>query len=468
MSRVQVVFLGPSLSHAEARAIHPHAILLPPASMGDVLGAVRRYRPHAVGLVDGTFLSTMSVFHKELLYAIDQGAWMLGSSSMGALRAAETDRYGVLGVGEIYRALAAGDIEDDDEVALTHADAEGEYRALSDAMVTIRAGIAGALDANIIESDEARELIRRSKDRWFPDRRLTTVVADAMDMQLPAAKVEELREFLRYRAVDPKRTDAVELLRTMQQLPDQPPDRRPETVMSPVFHALLARDVVLDVPEGSTTFDRMRRYAAVNEPDYESVMSAARQRLVLIGLGVWLMGDPSDSEFARGRERICERFGIGEAELDERALELDLDDATLKNLIYGEAIIDRWERSSMARLQHGLVTSAFSHELRLRGRYEDVRAAAALQRSAATHVHLPEGIRAGSILRSHAALTGWQIPEDLEHFLEESELGSVSELMESLELSVRAQQALFGVGLVENGEAIQVVEDGEPMMTRGA
>jgi hypothetical protein len=68
-----VVFLGPSLSHAEAKQILPGAICLPPAAMGDVLGASLTYRPHAIGLVDGTFLSNMSVFHKELLYAMDQG-----------------------------------------------------------------------------------------------------------------------------------------------------------------------------------------------------------------------------------------------------------------------------------------------------------------------------------------------------------------------------------------------------------
>ena len=65
--RAQVVFLGPSLSREEAVALLPEAIFLPPAAMGDVLGATRRYRPHAIGLVDGTFLQNMSVFHKELL-----------------------------------------------------------------------------------------------------------------------------------------------------------------------------------------------------------------------------------------------------------------------------------------------------------------------------------------------------------------------------------------------------------------
>lgn len=102
MSGADVVFLGPSLDRSTARELLPDAVFLPPAQMGDVVSALRRFRPHAIGLVDGVFQNTMSVFHKELLYAVDHGCWVLGSSSMGALRAAECDRFGVIGVGSVY------------------------------------------------------------------------------------------------------------------------------------------------------------------------------------------------------------------------------------------------------------------------------------------------------------------------------------------------------------------------------
>ena len=87
--RPQVVFLGPSLSADKARAIHPDVVILPPAAMGDVMGILTTMRPHAIGIVDGSFRHTMAVFHKEILYAMEQGTWLLGASSMGALRAAE-------------------------------------------------------------------------------------------------------------------------------------------------------------------------------------------------------------------------------------------------------------------------------------------------------------------------------------------------------------------------------------------
>ena len=58
------------------------------AVQGDIANAVHAGAT-AIGLVDGSFELTASVWHKEILYAISNGVTMLGASSMGALRASE-------------------------------------------------------------------------------------------------------------------------------------------------------------------------------------------------------------------------------------------------------------------------------------------------------------------------------------------------------------------------------------------
>ena len=93
-ARSEVVFLGPSLSREEAESIRPGALVLPPAGLGDVMSVARTMTPRAIVLIDGKFHSHMSVFHKELLYALDLGVWVIGASSIGALRAAECERFG--------------------------------------------------------------------------------------------------------------------------------------------------------------------------------------------------------------------------------------------------------------------------------------------------------------------------------------------------------------------------------------
>ena len=138
-----VVFLGPTLAVDDARAVLD-AHYLPPAAHGDVFQAALR-RPRAIAVVDGVFERRPAVWHKEILFALSEGIHVYGAASIGALRAAELDAFGMRGVGEVYRAYADGTIEDDDEVAVAHADAEYGFRALSEAMVDVRATLASAV-----------------------------------------------------------------------------------------------------------------------------------------------------------------------------------------------------------------------------------------------------------------------------------------------------------------------------------
>ena len=472
-SRAQVVFLGPSLMRHEALSILPDAIYLPPAGMGDILGALRRYRPHSIGLIDGTFLQNMSVFHKELLYAMDNDAYVLGASSMGALRAAECDRYGMIGVGEIYRAFASGELENDADVALTHSHADDEFRPLSDAMVTIRAVLRAAADHGLLTGEQTAELIRRQEARWFPERRLSDSLIDVAELGVCGADLAALREFItsRGREFDPKRNDAIELLEAMRDLPDEspPPDSRPNTVMSGVFQAVLARDVTVESIDGHrTTFDRIRRYAAINESDYDDVMRVARQQNALAWIGYWFGGSPSNEELEAARQSICQRFDVSLDGLTDRAHQLDLDTQALWELTVRQALVQRMESSHLGHTQHGMITRLFLDELRFRGRYEEVKHAAGLQESLAGSVVVNGEITPQHALATHASLSNWPIPSDFERYVEHNELGSMAELLETVQISVRAYQALFGTGLLPNvGDGVEFFDDGEPMMSRG-
>ncbi len=465
-----VVFLGPSLSTADATELYPNLVVLPPAGMGDILGAANRYRPRAIGLVDGTFLSNMSVFHKELLYAMDQGIWVLGASSMGALRAAECDAYGMIGVGVIYERIRSGDIEDDDEVALTHADRSGGYRALSDALVTIRAGINGAVAVGLLTADQGHTLIALQKDRWFPDRRFSTVAEDARGLGIDPARCASIRDYLRSQVVDPKREDAIALLKRMSELPATPIPAadRPGTVMSGVFTACLTRDVVVQTPDGfSVTFDRIRRYCALHESDYDAAMRLARQNQVLVALSQILGGGPTPDEVAAARRVVCARVGVDEEGLAAYAIDNDLDARGLRVLIVSQAMLLRLEQSWLGRSRLGMVTEPFLNELRLSGRYVEAKASAALQYAAAAGVSFDVEPSAHALITTQSAL-GWAVPEDLGRYIDEQDLGSIGELLDTMSISVRAHQGLFGIGLVAvDGEQVMVIEDDEPMMTRG-
>ncbi len=160
-------FVGPTLSAAEARKFGCE--VLPPARQGDVWRALVE-RPAALVLIDGVFEAQPSVWHHELRAALSSGVAVFGAASMGALRAAELWREGMIGVGEIFRAFRDGERIDDADVAVLHAEAEHGFRALSVPQVNIDHALKLALRAKVLTAAEAKKLGLASRALHYGER----------------------------------------------------------------------------------------------------------------------------------------------------------------------------------------------------------------------------------------------------------------------------------------------------------
>jgi hypothetical protein len=209
-----VIFAGPTLSAEEGRR-ELDAVYLPPAAQGDLYRAALG-KPVAIGLIDGYFERVPSVSHKEVLWAMKQGVHVFGAASMGALRAAELSAFGMEGVGDIYEAFASGALEDDDEVAVVHAEAEQGYRPLSEAMVNIRATLQAAEHAGVLGPEVRRTLEGLAKGLFHADRSWPGLLKKGREAGLDAAGLEACRRFVTESRVDQKRLDGLNLLRTLR------------------------------------------------------------------------------------------------------------------------------------------------------------------------------------------------------------------------------------------------------------
>jgi hypothetical protein len=198
-----VAFAGPSLPRA-ARAGFDGVEWRPPAQAGDLLRLA--LRPDlTICLIDGYFDHRPAVRHKEISLLLSRGVRVLGASSIGALRAAEMDRLGMIGIGAIYRGYARGSIVADDEVALIHADAEQDWKALSVPLVDVRATLRRARAQAVLSRREAKAILKAARNIHYVDRVWASLVeADAY----PA-----FRRWLRTGRVEQKRIDALECLR---------------------------------------------------------------------------------------------------------------------------------------------------------------------------------------------------------------------------------------------------------------
>ncbi|XYH97101.1 TfuA-like protein [Sorangium sp. So ce1128] len=208
-----VVFLGPSLDRAEA-ASRLDVEYLPPIKRGDIDALLARARrPVAIGIVDGAFLQGPSISPKEVLRAIDEGITVFGSSSMGALRAAECAPYGMIGVGRVFEAYHSERIDADDEVAMTYDPTT--HRAVSEPLINIRFAIEAAVAAGATTASIGDRFLAIAKRLYFPDRRVKTVLR-LISEEIDPSACERLQRFLENDAPDVKREDAIQLLEAMR------------------------------------------------------------------------------------------------------------------------------------------------------------------------------------------------------------------------------------------------------------
>jgi hypothetical protein len=210
-----VVFVGPTLPRTEAAKIL-RATYLPPAAQGDVL-RVGRERPFAIGIIDGYFERMPAVWHKEILWAMAEGIHVFGAASMGALRAAELDAFGMCGVGAVFEAYRSGALEDDDEVAVAHGNASTGYRLASEAMVNIRATLGAAEREGVVAPELRRRMEAWAKELFYPDRSYARILALALQEGVSREEVDRLREYISAKRVDRKRADAIAMLEAMKE-----------------------------------------------------------------------------------------------------------------------------------------------------------------------------------------------------------------------------------------------------------
>ncbi|MDD1746962.1 MAG: TfuA-related McrA-glycine thioamidation protein [Methanomassiliicoccales archaeon] len=204
-----VVFLGPSLSHQEARAIVGDACdLLPPVKRGDLPSLPSSVR--LVAIIDGVFQSEAAVGHREILDLIRKGVKVVGGGSMGALRASELDTMGMLGIGKVYDLYSGGKIDGDDEVALIFNPEDLE--ALSEPLVNMRHNLEVACARGIIGSAQADVLLAKMKGIYFPKRTKEKLIEEAA-RALDPSSLSQFEKFVSEDYADIKREDAIGILR---------------------------------------------------------------------------------------------------------------------------------------------------------------------------------------------------------------------------------------------------------------
>jgi hypothetical protein len=354
------LFVGPTLPRPEIAARRDF-ICLPPAAMGDVYRAAAA-RPRAIGIIDGYFEGVPAVWHKEILWAMTQGIHVFGSASMGALRAAELQAFGMRGVGRIFAAYRSGEIEDDDEVAVLHGPAEAGYVALSEPMVNIRATLARAEAEGVITPPARAALLERAKGLFYQDRSWERLLAGAADDEL-----RRLRDWLPAGRIDQKRRDALEMIAEMREfLAADPAPMRPDFTFEWTDMWDIASEAMAKSGRGPGDVGEDR---VLDELRLDAAFEATRQRALLRHLarrgGQPRLGSADDAAHRKAEQELRMRLGLfRRADIERWCAENALTSDDFARLIEGEARLAAIDAAVEAALAHDLLD-----QLRLGGDY---------------------------------------------------------------------------------------------------
>ncbi len=209
-----IIFLGPSLSHDKAKKILD-ADYRSPAKKGDLLNllTITASNKLKIGLIDAVFLQDyppppIEVYQLVARYDKFQ---VFGASSLGALRAVELEKYGMIGIGKIFSFYKRKILDADDEVAVTFD--QQHSKLISEALIDIRYNLFLACKFGIIDKKVKEKMVKVAKKIYFPYRTYENIISGTLE-KYPQfyEQINLFQNFIAKNRKSLKERDAIELL----------------------------------------------------------------------------------------------------------------------------------------------------------------------------------------------------------------------------------------------------------------
>lgn len=441
-----VVFLGPTMRYEEASLVLD-AIYLPPVRQSDILSVLREYAPKVIAIIDGEFSQSLAVWHKEIIYAIESGVKVFGGSSMGALRAAELDDHGMIGVGKIYRAFKSEALTDDDEVALIYAPGSMNYLNISMSMVNIRATINAALEDDRIDKCLVHKLLDEAKALHFCERKLDVLLSRLnLNEQQSSAVSEMFNEHL----VDQKKLDGIELLQLLAQGQYSETDMTISPLSKTNFFAIQnEQDSWVTEQDVQVTQRELCKHAALHNENFcdirDKVLSEQIQLIFASHIGLDINAD----EFECEKRLLLKSLKVdSEAALEDWLKTNHLSVTEFEALITNKTIIKKLHKWFITMQGGREITKIVLDEIKLSDNYMALASATANKfsmirsnHSLLTPLELSEASLT-QLIASHHMNTGWPIPLDIFEWVEFSGFNNIEELRQELQINIDAANRL--------------------------
>lgn len=235
-----VIFSGPTLKKLDAKKILD-VKYLPPAKHGDILHAVFNLKADVIGIIDGHGTNELAVWHKEILIALAKGVKIYGAAGLGAIRAVELSKFGMIGVGKIFSDLKDNILSSDDEIICNYEIKNNEFKRVSESLVNIKATFIKAIEFDLITKKEYEKVIEISRNLYYPNRTFKNIFDKLTKNISDTKRLQKLGEFVETNFVDQQNLDALELLKEIKKNKSIEKDHKFNNKYGGIYSALYHR-----------------------------------------------------------------------------------------------------------------------------------------------------------------------------------------------------------------------------------
>lgn len=357
MTSRPLIYCGPSISPEQARKIVPEAIIRDPAQQSDIISDICELNPSHLLLIDGTFLQNLSVWIKELVYALQYPSLegrIYGCSSMGALRAADLAPWGMIGYGRIFGWYNEGVTSDDSEVAVAYSVLQsGVYRSVTVPLSDVRATLE---DRKVLPGTKEDLWLAAKKIHW--SERSEKALSEAWKIN-----GEQLDKLL----IRQKRIDAIGLLKKFRALgPSVEAGRLSVRNLNPLFFAQFERD--RRFPKTRLRQHEMVSHLALTSPNSRQIFRDAETRSALLFLADTIGVNTRIEDINATKGRFLAEKGLKTREEFDAWLESNhLREADIDRLMIEESRLWRLRNSLRVSKMHQRSTQAIVDHLALQG-----------------------------------------------------------------------------------------------------
>lgn len=198
-----------SLDEATIKKHIPNAIVAKPVKKDDLYQDIKN-GIHIIGIIDGEFLQNFSVSPTEIRDALRCGLSVYGSSSMGAMRAAELHQFGMIGHGKIFEHIIGDPYFRDDKLGQVFYD---ELVHASIPYMDLYLSVEALVEKKLIKAAEAAQIIKIYERLHFSERNFQALAAKAKASPKNVDKLLESIKITKINFVSHKKLDGINMLK---------------------------------------------------------------------------------------------------------------------------------------------------------------------------------------------------------------------------------------------------------------